>query len=326
MGLDASGIMVTRMFAESLVALVSLLSLQAARTSDMPAVLAGSLPVARYAQPPIVTPIKKKSESLGMVVRARAAVVLDESSGNILFDKDAHTPYPIASLTKIVAAMAFLDSHPSMDEEIVLTRADEAGEGREVFFTGERLTKREALQALLVGSVNEAGSVLARTSSGGTEGFVEEMNKKAEAIGLEQAHFYDSTGLDRRNRATAHDVALALRAALAYPEIQAMTEIDRIEIKSRIGQKPYVIKSTNLLLGSFLNRDPYRVIAAKTGSLPEAGYCLAQVTEHGSHRIIVVVLGSPNHFDRFQDAKALTYWAFDTFEWPKLSLGTWRRP
>jgi D-alanyl-D-alanine carboxypeptidase len=73
---------------------------------------------------------------------------------------------------------------------------------------------------------------------------------------------------------------------------------------------------TNNLLSSYLNQDPYKIIVGKTGSLPEAGYCLGQVTRlPGGHEVIAVVLGSDNHFSRFQDVKALTGWAAETFRW-----------
>jgi D-alanyl-D-alanine endopeptidase (penicillin-binding protein 7) len=119
------------------------------------------------------------------------------------------------------------------------------------------------------------------------------MNAKAQILGMRQAHFDDPTGLDSNNQASAHDVALALRAALHYPEIREITKISKIQLIGRATAKPYLIDSTNLLLGSFLNRDPYRIVAGKTGSLPEAGFCLAQATEDkGGHEVIVVVLGS----------------------------------
>jgi D-alanyl-D-alanine carboxypeptidase len=76
------------------------------------------------------------------------------------------------------------------------------------------------------------------------------------------------------------------------------------------------VKSTNLLVGSFLNKKPYTIVAAKTGTLPQAGHCMAQITRNADgHQVVAVELGGDNHLGRFQDIKALTAWSFDAYEW-----------
>lgn len=305
------------MLAESFLALTAFLSVQAPSYQDPRDVLAvvNRLPSAKYVADTPSGPIKARVESLGVDVTARAAIVIDVASGRPMFQKDDQTAYPIASLSKLMTAMTFLDTHPNLSDEIVILAEDDPREGRAVFPAGERFTKKEILQALLIGSVNTAGNVIARTT-GGREVFVRQMNRKARELHLQRATFFEPTGLDARNQATAQDVSLMLRAALSYPEIREITEHTSITLPGRVSGRPYNINSTNLLLGSFLNKNPYRIIAAKTGSLPEAGYCLAQVTRHNGNEIITVVLGSSNHFVRFQDAKSLTYWAFQSYAWP----------
>lgn len=305
------------MLAESFITLTAFLLVQAPSYQDPRDAVAAinSLPVAKYVADAPFGPIKVRTESLGVDVTARAALVLDVASGRSLFEKDEQTAYPIASLSKLMTAMTFLDTHPDLSEEVVVLAEDDPHEGRAVFPTGERFTKQELLQALLIGSVNTAGNVIARTT-GGREAFVHRMNEKAHELHLQRATFFEPTGLDARNQATAHDVALMLRAALSYPQIREITEHSSIVLPGRVSGHVYTIDSTNLLLGSFLNKAPYRIIAAKTGSLPEAGFCLAQVTRHEGNEIITVVLGSSNHFVRFQDVKSLTYWAFQTYAWP----------
>ncbi len=303
------------MFAESFLALTTVLTVREARIPAAQPVVIQSLPVARYVPGP-QPPTKKDPNSFGIETTARAAIAIDVASGEVLYEKNAETAYPIASLTKLMTAMTVLDQSSDMDEVITILREDEPKEGKSVFPQGERFTRRELLESLLIGSVNIAGDALAR-SGGGMKSFLSAMNAKAQILGMRQAHFDDPTGLDSNNQASAHDVALALRAALHYPEIREITKISKIQLIGRATAKPYLIDSTNLLLGSFLNRDPYRIIAGKTGSLPEAGYCLAQATrDKAGHEVIVVVLGSDNHFSRFQDAKALTFWTFENFRWP----------
>jgi len=304
------------MLAESLIALVGLVSLQASSMSTNGPVL-HELPVARYVSPVVLPPVRKGMESLGVVTSARSAAVLDIKSGEFLYEKSSGEVHPIASITKLMTAMVFLDSKPNLDELVTVAEEDDTHEGKPVLPIGEKFTKGELLHALLIGSVNMAGNTLARTTYGMDE-FVKAMNAKARALHLSSAAFSEPTGLDARNQASAKDVARMLNAALMYADIRDITKMDKITLKGHTTNKPYVIKSTNLLLDSFLNKGAYHIVAAKTGSLPEAGFCLAQATKNADgNEIIAVVLGSDNHFSRYQDVKMLTYWTFQNFEWSK---------
>jgi D-alanyl-D-alanine endopeptidase (penicillin-binding protein 7) len=301
------------MNAEAMIILVGSLALQAARQAPTGGL--NGLPVAKYVAVTSEAPTKKNQATLGIDVDARAAVVMDVASGQVLYEKDSHVAVPIASLSKIITAMVFLDGKPNLDDRVTFTAQDDASAGKTVFPTGESFTKREVLQSLLIGSVNESANVLAR-NSGGQEEFVAAMNRKARAIGMEHAVFFDPSGLDARNKASAKDVALALRAALSYPDLRQTTEQSSVNLVGRATNRKYLIKTTNLLLASDLNRKPYHIVAAKTGTLPEAGFCMAQATRDAAgHEVIAVVLGGGTHFTRFQDVKALTYWSFQNFEW-----------
>jgi len=304
------------MFAESLVALVGLLSLQTAQPINTDGPFLNALPVARYVPAPSQPPSRKSMESLGVETTARSAAVLDVKSGEFLYEKDSNAAHPIASITKLVSAMVFLDSKPDLREVVTIQPEDDSHEGKAVLPTGEKLTKLDLLHALLIGSVNTAGNAIARTT-GGTEAFVRAMNAKVRALGLPSASFVDPTGLDAHNVASAKDVSHILNAALMYSDIRDITKMDKIAFTGLATNKPYLIKSTNLLLDSFLNKGSYHVLAAKTGSLPEAGFCLAQATQNAfGNQIIAVVLGSATHLDRYEDVKALTYWTFQNYEWP----------
>lgn len=303
------------MFAESLVAVLGLLALQ----ESVPPPIIGApptLPVARAILPSVPTPQKKDRKSLGIEITAPSGVVMDVTSGAFLYKKDADRPHAIASLSKLVTAMVVLDEQPNMEDVIEFKAEDEPSGFKTTFLRGEKLTKQELLQALLIGSDNESANVFARVH-GGREAFVAKMNRKAVEIGMRQAFFADPSGLDPQNRATAADVALALRAALAYPLIRETTVERTVVITGGVSGRPYTIKSTNLLLGSALNTGGYQIHVGKTGSLDEAGFCLAQATKDPQgHEVITVVLGSETHFSRFDDVKALTYWALQAYEWP----------
>lgn len=298
------------MLAESVFLALGLLSFSPARTTP-----STHLPLAKYVAPQYRAPIRKASTDVGVVTTGDAAVLIDGKSGAILYSREGSKALPIASLTKLMTAMVILDSNLDLNEAIELTKEDEPNEGRVVIGRGETLTRRELLQALLIGSVNSAGNALARSYPGGKQAFVEAMNKKAEELGLVNAHFTDPTGLDRTNVASAQDVAFTLRNVLFYNDIREITKRSSVELKGKTG-KTYLIQSTNLLLDSFLNKKPYSILAGKTGSLPEAGFCFAQATQDGAgNELIAVTLGSENHFSRYQDVKALTAWGFELFIW-----------
>jgi len=293
--------------------LIGSLALRIAKTA--PVTSLNSLPVAKYVSVTSEAPKKKNLSTLGIEVDAKATIVMDVESGQVLYERNSHAAYPVASLTKLISMMVFLDSKPNMDELVTIMPEDDGFDGKTVFPTGEQLTKRELFQSVLVGSVNEAANALARTT-GGKDAFVVAMNKKARAIGMEQAFFMDPSGLNATNKASARDIALALREALHYPEMRETTGKAAVTMAGKSLNKKYSIRTTNLLLSSDLNKKPFQVVVAKTGTLPEAGYCMAQATQNvQGQEVIAVVLGGASHFSRFQDVKALTYWSFENFEW-----------
>lgn len=301
------------MTAESLLAILGAFTL---RTMQEPSTISSAwnrLPIARSAVPS--APIKKKEGSLGIDISARSAIVMDAESGAVLFEKNADVVAPVASLTKLLTAMTYLDLKPDFASAVEIMPSDDPALGKTILPANERFTSREVFDALLVGSVNESANAIARTTLG-EETFVKKMNEKASSLGLKNARFVDPSGEDSRNVASARDMASALKHASAYPEIaQAMR---RKSVTLHGVKKPYQINTTNLLLASDLNKDGFQVLAAKTGTLPEAGHCFAQITQgRDGQKVIVVLLGGDTHFGRFQDVKALTYWAFDTYEWPK---------
>lgn len=300
------------MLAESVFLALGLLSFSPARS-----VPSTHLPVAKFVAPQHQAPVRLHGSTASVVTTGQAAVLVDGKSGAILSSHEGTRVLPIASLTKLMTAMVVLDAKGDLDEPIELLKEDEPLEGRVVIGRGETLTRRQLLQALLIGSVNSAGNALARSTPGGKEAFVKAMNAKAEELGLTSARFTDPTGLDRTNVASAQDVAFMLRNALFYNDIREITKQPSVDLTGKTGRR-YVIQSTNLLLDSFLNKKPYTILAGKTGSLPEAGFCFAQAVQDGEgNELIAVTLGSTDHFSRYQDVKSLTAWGFESFGWQK---------
>lgn len=281
--------------------------------ADAHAALRGALPTAKPATVRAAPPRKTRPESVGIQTSAQCAFVADVASGRVLFAKNSHVVLPIASLTKLVTAMVFLDQKPDLSKPVVLMEEDLDPATTQIFAVGETLTYADVLKSMLVGSINTSANVLARSTLG-RERFVEAMNAKMRDLQLASPHFVDPSGLDSRNRANAADVAAILSHAIAYPPIREFSALPTIVVRGQM--KAYKIKSTNLLISSYVNQKPLSIVAAKTGSLPTIGFNMAQVTKNAHGRQVVAVeLGSQNTFSRFQDIKALTTWAFDTYTW-----------
>ena len=173
----------------------------------------------------------------------------------------------------------------------------------------------DLLLASLVGSDNSATAALARLSGMSLGDFVARMNEVAAEIGMVQTTFVDTTGLSSGNRSIVSDVAKLLDHILENEDIQEATQYASISFTGASGVV-YSISSTDELLNSYLNLDPYRIVGAKTGYLPEAGYCLGTIfSENEENEIIVVVLGSETKQGRFQDVKALAAWTYKVFDW-----------
>ena len=259
-------------------------------------------------------PIKINDESLGIKTTATNVIAVDLASGKILFEKNADQARPIASITKLMTALVFLDNNPGWNEQVTIKNVLSIGNNN--FSDGERIKAKDVFYSALVGSDNTAARNLAYATGMSMEEFVSAMNAKALEMELSEANFVDPDGLDPANRASAIDVIKILRAALESNDVILATQRRTYEFRSLSGDYHY-IKTTNDLLSSFINNPPYSVVAAKTGSLLAAGYCLAMAIEKDGNVVLVVSLKSESNYYRFQDVKSLAYWVFENYEWPQ---------
>jgi D-alanyl-D-alanine endopeptidase (penicillin-binding protein 7) len=261
-------------------------------------------------------PKKTDPESLGVITTASSAIVVDNNSKMVLFEKNADELRSIGSLTKLMTAIVFLESNPNLEEKASVTAEDVRLGGRDHLYVNDYITVRQMLEASLIGSDNPATMSLARLSGLSVDEFVSKMNEFAKAFNMNSTKFVDQTGLNSRNISTAREIAILLAHALEYSEISSITSKNKSEFLSESGRH-YSIQSTNALLESYLNEQPFSIVGGKTGFLPTAGYCLGLKVNDGSgHSVLSVVLGSDTQNSRFQEVKGLTQWAFDVYSWP----------
>jgi D-alanyl-D-alanine carboxypeptidase len=277
-----------------------------------------SLPLAAETErsTPADAPTKKDENRLGVETSARAVMVADWRTGASLFEKNADNPQPIASISKLVTALTVLELEPEWNAVVEAKAGDERG-GMPYLLAGEQVTVRDLFNMMLVQSSNGASVALARATGLTPEEFAARMNAAAEAAGMQGASFEEPTGLSANNVATAADVVALLRKALSKDEIRDAVAQREYRLTTLAGVN-HTFRSTDELLGSFIDRDPYRFLGGKTGFIGEAGYCFGAAAENADgNGVIAVVLGAPDKPTRFKEVKSLMYWAFDAYEWPR---------
>lgn len=261
-------------------------------------------------------PVKVDPTSVGVVTSAISATVVDRASGAVLYAKNADSSRSIGSITKLMTAYVFLGTNPDLDAPAQIEAADVRYGGRQHIQVADQVTVRDLLLASLVGSDNSSTAALVRLSGLSWSDFIAKMNQVAGEMGMTQTTFVDATGLGASNRSVVSDVVRLLDEAVKNEVIREATQQATVVFEGASG-RVYRVDSTDELLGTFVNRDPYKIIGGKTGYLPEAGYCLGTVfSEEGKREIVVVVLGSDSKQGRFQDVKALAAWAYKVFDWP----------
>ncbi|MEK7648904.1 MAG: RlpA-like double-psi beta-barrel domain-containing protein [Patescibacteria group bacterium] len=243
-------------------------------------------------------------------ITSKAAVVLDEGTGNVLYEKNAETPLPIASLSKIIAIRVFLDSNPNLNDVVPYHVDDEIVTYKLVDYPyeaatlklkeGDTLTVEDLLYSALVGSANNAVESLVRVSGLPRDEFIQKMNSFAHDRGFLSVHFNEPTGLSPNNVSSAHDYALLALVALRDPIIQKASTMKRYAFSTINTKQKHVLKNSNQLVTSNL-----AVTGSKTGYLHEAGYCLMTSIQGKSGQIIAVALGDKTKSENTAEIREL---------------------
>ena len=247
----------------------------------------------------------------GPEVNAKAALLMEKSTGEILFEDNAHTPLEPASVTKIMTLLLIeeaLDGGQITKETMVPVSANAAGMGGSQVFLeeGESLSADEMLKAIAVASGNDASVAMAEYLAGSEEAFVERMNARAAELGMEDTVFQNCTGLPADGHHTsAYDIALMSRELiLNHPDIRTYTTIWMDSLRDGAFQ----LSNTNKLIRFYPG-----ATGLKTGSTDSALYCLSATAEKEGMELIAVILGAPSSADRFESAKALLNYGFASY-------------
>ncbi len=242
-----------------------------------------------------------------------SAVVYDEKSKFKLWAKNENDIRSIASLTKLMTALVFINHNPGWEKIVQITDEDHRDGNKAYLFLGDRLTVKNLFYTGLIASDNTAITTLVRSTGLTEEEFVNEMNQTAIRLRLKKTHFVEPTGLDSNNQSSAYDLIRLALIAFENDDIQNALKISSYNYNTENGKEIKVI-TTNDILRAAGSKD-HTMLAGKTGYLPQAGYCFVGWFEEDENRIITVVLGAPESEDRFTETEKLVKWAFQSFSW-----------
>ena len=254
-------------------------------------------------------------ESAGSVtVTAPSVFLMEASTGKVLYEKDADTRRPPASVTKVMTILLIYDalSAEKIHKEDVVTTSEYAASmgGSQVFLeAGEEQTVDTLLKCIVVSSANDACVAMAEYISGTEEAFVQQMNERAKGLGMENTVFKNCNGLDTDGHVTtARDIALMSRELITkYPDVYEYTKIwmDTIVHKTKKGEEEFGLSNTNKLI-----RQYSYATGLKTGSTGEAKFCLSATAQKDGIDLIAVIMAAPDVKTRFADAQTVLNYGF----------------
>ncbi len=239
-------------------------------------------------------------------VRAEAAIIFSPQTGRVLWEDHAHDQRSIASITKVMTVLVFLESGPDLERTVTITRADLRRASTTYLRVNEKLTLGDVLNVTLVASDNAAARVLARSAGyASQEAFLARMNEKAVELGLEDTSFTDPSGLDAENVSSAYDVSRLITFAARDERIAGIMQQTEYGFGTS-RRKSVRVRNTNKLLGQL------DVVGGKTGFIQRAGYCLATLLKlPEGEDVAVVVLGARSNLGRFWETRHLFNWLKD---------------
>ncbi len=250
-----------------------------------------------------------KTDATGTVVpdlHAAAAIIYDPQTHQVIWEENSHDQRSIASITKVMTAVVFIEGDPDMAQMVTVDRSDTTAASITHLRAGNQVSVHDLLHLLLISSDNAAARALARVSPWGPAGFVARMNEKAVELGLQNTSYADPSGLDADNVSSAYDMARLISYAASEDRISEVMR--KPEATVMLSRRPVVIHSTNQLLSRADMEG--NVLGAKTGFIGRSGYCLATLLKmpQVNQPVAVVVLGARSNAARFSEVRNLFTW------------------
>ena len=245
--------------------------------------------------------------------KSKSSILMCADTGDIIYENNAYEHLSPASVTKIMSILLVLeainDGKISLDDEVSASNNAVAMGGSQIWLeVGEKMTVDELLKAVIVASANDACAALAEYISGSLPSFIEEMNKKARDLGLENTNFENCTGLDdtaTNHYSCAYDLAVIAREVLKYDIVYNYTTIWLDYLRN--GETE--LNNTNKLINTYNG-----ITGLKTGTTSKAGFCVCATAKRDDMNLIAVVLGADTSDERFNTATGLLDYGFANYE------------
>ena len=268
-------------------------------------------------EPDIPVSAVVSGQAQAVSIQAPSAVLMEASTGKLLFEKDADEKRSPASVTKVMTLLLIFDALKAgkiqMTDQVTTSAYAKSMGGSQVFLEeGETQTVETLIKCIVIASGNDASVAMAEYISGTEEAFVQQMNERAEGLGMTKTHFVDCCGLteDPSHVTTARDIALMSRELIdQYPQIHNYSTIwmENITHVTKQGTKEFGLSNTNKLLRMATN---FKVTGLKTGSTSLAKYCLSATAEKDGVRLIASIMAAPDFKARFADAQTLLNYGY----------------
>ena len=236
-------------------------------------------------------------------LKSSVALVVNQDTNEVLFQKNPNAVLPIASITKLMTALITVEADLDLDEQLEVERADQTADRvRSRLNPGVKLTRAQALHLALMSSENHAAQLLGRTYPGGLPAAVAAMNAKAQLLGMHDTHFADPTGLLAENRSSPADLVKLVNAAYQHPVLREYSTSS--ELMLPVGRKVVRYGNTNGLTAS----PDWDIGLQKTGYISAAGRCLVMQAVIEGQRVVMVLLDSVGRYSRIGDAQRIRQW------------------
>ena len=254
------------------------------------------------------------AEELSLAPNAKSAIMLEASTGNVIFEKNSHEKLHPASMTKMMSMLLILENIEkgviNWDDIVtVSSNASSMGGSQILLETGEQMSVSDLFKGIAVASGNDAVVAMAEKIAGTEEEFVNMMNKKASELGLTDTNFKNCHGLDDANHySSASDMAKIAMELVKHEKLFEYTSIYEDYLRENTDRKFWLV-NTNKLVRFYSGVD-----GLKTGYTKEAGYCLTATAKRGNMRIIAVVMGEPESSVRSSEVSSMLDYAFAQYE------------
>jgi len=263
---------------------------------------------------PTVKARETRAVDVELAKNALSSVIIEQDTGEVLYEKDARKKLPPASMTKIMTMLIIMEEidkgNLKLDDKVMTSEYAASMGGSQIFLEpGEEMTVNEMLKGIAIASGNDASVAMAEKIAGTEEAFVNLMNNKAKSLGLKDTHFKNPTGLPAADHySSAYDMAIMGRELLKHPLITKYTGTYEDYLRQNT-EKQFWLVNTNKLVRFYPGAD-----GLKTGFTAEARYCLTATAKKNNMRVVSVIMGAPTSKERNAQMSKLLDYAFNQYQ------------